>query len=75
MATLTINCGSMKCPAPLVEISKAMKKMQSGETLEVLADDPAFCEDVKAWCEMTENPLESLAQAEGRCKAILRKKS
>jgi TusA-related sulfurtransferase len=73
MATLAVDCGTLSCPGPLVQISKAIRTMKPGETLEVSARDPAFCEDVKAWCELTGNHVESLDREDGRCVAIIRK--
>lgn len=63
----------MRCPIPIIEISKIIKKMKSGETLAVSADDPAFCDDVKAWCEMTGNSLVSIDKSEEKCRAIIKK--
>jgi TusA-related sulfurtransferase len=47
--------------------------MNTGETLEVSATDPAFCEDVRAWCEMTGNQLLAMEQRDAGCRAIIRK--
>lgn len=57
MADIVLDTKGMKCPLPIVQIAKAVKTMSSGQTLEVVADDPAFYEDVKAWCTITENIL------------------
>jgi tRNA 2-thiouridine synthesizing protein A len=47
----------MKCPKPLIEVHKAMKEIDVGQTLEVHANDPAFKLDIEAWCRRTGNPL------------------
>jgi tRNA 2-thiouridine synthesizing protein A len=36
---------------PIIKLSKAVKAMAAGDTLEVRADDPAFESDVTAWCQ------------------------
>lgn len=55
----------MKCPRPLFEVSKLLKSLPDGETLEIVADDPAFKPDIEAWCRRTGNALVSL-EMEGR---------
>jgi TusA-related sulfurtransferase len=73
MPDVKLDCGNLACPGPLVRISKAMKLLKPGETLEVSAEDPAFCEDVKAWCRMTGCALLSLDVGNGRCRAVIAK--
>lgn len=73
MTSVQIDCGALACPGPLVAISKTMRMMNTGETLEVSATDPAFCEDVRAWCEMTGNQLLAMEQRDAGCRAIIRK--
>jgi TusA-related sulfurtransferase len=58
---------------PIVKISKAVKVLSPGETLEVTADDPAFESDVRAWCDKTNHPLESLTRQGGDVTALIRK--
>jgi TusA-related sulfurtransferase len=75
MPDVTIDCGNLACPGPLVQISKMMKTLKSGQTLEVSAEDQAFCEDVKAWCKMTGCILLSLDSGDGHCRVVIRKPS
>jgi len=42
---------------PIVQLAKKVKEMQSGQTLEVLADDVGAKEDIPAWCNRTGNQL------------------
>lgn len=44
---------------PIVEISKAIRKLTSGDILEVSATDLAFRLDVEAWARRSGNILES----------------
>jgi TusA-related sulfurtransferase len=59
-ADRSIDCKGMACPMPIVKLSKAMKELSSGNVLAVVADDPGFEPDIKAWCENTGNPLQGL---------------
>lgn len=65
MADIVLDTKGMKCPLPIVQIAKAVKKMGPGQTLEIIADDLAFPEDVKAWCNMTGNVLDNLTNTDG----------
>jgi len=38
------------CPMPVVRARLAMDKLQPGQVLQVLATDPASCDDFPAWC-------------------------
>lgn len=62
MPDKTLDVVGMKCPRPLFEIIKEIKAMQSGQILEVIADDPAFKPDIEAWCMQTGNVLQRLTR-------------
>lgn len=69
----TINCVGMACPMPIIKLSKAAKELVSGQRLEVLADDPAFAPDVRAWCNKTGNKLVSLHAGADDVRAVIEK--
>jgi len=72
MADRYLNCQHLKCPSPIVKISKVFGEMASGETLAVEADDPAFRSDVEAWAEITGHELVEFADGPVK-QAVLRK--
>ena len=49
----TLDCIGLYCPAPVLQTRQEMDKLAIGEILEVLADDPAAEEDIKAWAKRT----------------------
>ncbi len=51
----TLNCLGMRCPRPIVEMAKRMRKMQPGQVLELLANDQVAKKDVPGWCQETGN--------------------
>ncbi len=55
-----IDARGRSCPMPIVELARAAKQCAAGEHLEILATDPAFPEDVKAWCRKMSYQLVSL---------------
>ena len=46
-----LDARGLVCPMPIIKLSKAIKDLQSGDTLLVTANDPAFESDVATWCE------------------------
>lgn len=63
----------MKCPRPLFEVSKTLRDMETGQTLEVSADDPAFKLDIEAWCRRTGNVLVDFKSLSDRMVATIQK--
>ena len=47
----TIDCIGLYCPTPILNTRQAMDRLAPGQVLEVLADDPAAEEDLKAWAK------------------------
>ncbi|MEA1987247.1 MAG: sulfurtransferase TusA family protein [Candidatus Marinimicrobia bacterium] len=50
-----LDCSGLSCPMPIMKLAGTMKKMNSGEILEMIGTDPGSKEDVPAWCEKTGN--------------------
>ena len=49
----TLDCLGLYCPMPVLKTRQEMDKLAIGEILEVLADDSAAEEDLKAWAKRT----------------------
>lgn len=49
---LTLDVLGRRCPAPIIELARHIGDVAVGETVGVLADDPAAALDIPAWCEM-----------------------
>lgn len=39
------------CPVPLIQMAKAVQKMQPGQTLEITGNDPLFETAVRDFCQ------------------------
>ena len=52
---LTLDCSGLVCPMPIVKTNKALKNMNEGEVIEIIATDKGSVNDFKAWCETTGN--------------------
>ena len=48
-----LDCIGLYCPMPVIRTKQEVDKLAVGEILEVLADDPAAEEDLKAWAKRT----------------------
>jgi len=53
MADLTLNAVGKKCPMPVLMTKKELKKMGSGQTLELIVDDKGALKDVPALINKT----------------------
>ena len=71
--TKSIDLRGMRCPIPIVELHMATQDLGEGEELTAIADDPAFCMDVEAWCRRVGFELMSLDKSDGIQKAVIRK--
>ncbi len=70
-----LDCIGLYCPIPIVNTRREMDKLAIGEILEVLADDPAAEEDLKAWAKRTgQKMLEIEKTDEGMRFFILKEK-
>ena len=49
-AALTIDALGKKCPIPIIMLAERIREVAIGQTIEVLADDPAAKSDLPAWC-------------------------
>jgi tRNA 2-thiouridine synthesizing protein A len=52
-----LDCRGMLCPLPVIQLAKHITDVEIGETVTVLADDPAAATDIPAWCRMRSHEL------------------
>ncbi|WP_433021713.1 sulfurtransferase TusA family protein [Kribbella sp. CA-294648] len=55
----TLDCRGMLCPLPVIKLAQAFPDLAIGDTITVLADDPAAATDIPAWCRMRSQELVS----------------
>ena len=58
MSRREVDCLGVPCPVPVIELARAVRQVEVGETVLLLADDPAAEGDVAAWCRMRGQALE-----------------
>lgn len=71
--TEKLDCTALMCPIPIVRVAKALKALDSGDTLEVTATDPAFEADIRAWCGKMNHALLEYSRRGEVSVAVIRK--
>jgi len=56
-ADKTLDCSGMLCPVPVIKTSKAIKEIQIGQVLQMIATDPGAPADMEALARQTGNEL------------------
>jgi tRNA 2-thiouridine synthesizing protein A len=49
---LELDCRGMRCPLPIIRLANHLTDLAVGQSVAVVADDPAARPDVAAWCRM-----------------------
>jgi tRNA 2-thiouridine synthesizing protein A len=70
----TVDICGTRCPLVVYNIGKEIKKLNSGEVLEVLVNDPAAEKDVPAWSRVTGHELLEVKKNNGTIRFVIRKK-
>ncbi|WP_210467499.1 sulfurtransferase TusA [Vibrio crassostreae] len=70
---IDLNCIGLKCPEPVMMLRKTVRKMEDGETLEVVTDDPSTKRDFPAFCEHMDHTLISSCEENDTFKFVIKK--
>jgi TusA-related sulfurtransferase len=70
---LIVDATGTACPIPIIELAKAIRRVEAGQLIALLATDPAAKQDVAAWCAATGHQLVSLSFEAGVWRAQVRK--
>ncbi|MAF85891.1 MAG: hypothetical protein CL875_05390 [Dehalococcoidales bacterium] len=68
-----LDCIGLYCPMPVLETKQEMDKLAIGEILEVLADDLAAEEDLKAWAKQTEQKILEIEKTDEGLRFLIQK--
>jgi tRNA 2-thiouridine synthesizing protein A len=52
VSNLVIDSRGRRCPLPILDLARAIRTVDVGDTITVQADDPAAAPDIRAWCRM-----------------------
>ncbi|MHA2052296.1 MAG: sulfurtransferase TusA family protein [Candidatus Hodarchaeales archaeon] len=53
----TLDARNLSCPMPVLKSKKALKELDIGQVLEILATDPGSMADIPAWSRTTGQEL------------------
>ncbi len=68
-----LDCIGLYCPMPVLKTRQEMDKLAIGEILEVLADDPAAEEDLKAWAKRTGQKILEIEKTDEGMRFLIQK--
>ena len=69
----SLDTKGMNCPIPILKAKRAIKDLDVGEVLEVLATDPGAVKDFEAFSRATGNELMEWNEEGGVFRFLLRK--
>jgi tRNA 2-thiouridine synthesizing protein A len=69
-----VDARGMSCPMPIVKTAQAMKSIDSGGLVEVVATDPGSVKDFAAWSRTTGHELVEQSAESGVYRFVLRRK-
>jgi len=71
----TIDTSGRLCPYPIVETARAVKAMEDGAVLLVIATDPGIALDMPMWCRATRNEHLGTFREGSAWKSFVRKRA
>ena len=69
-----LDARGLSCPEPVLKTREILKKLQSGECVEVLADDPIAPIDFAAFSHRSGHPLREATKVDGAFRFVLEHK-
>jgi TusA-related sulfurtransferase len=68
-----VDARDLMCPMPVLAATKAMRLLEPGQVLKVLATDKGALSDIPAWAQDTDNELLSSGTEDGALTFYIRK--
>ena len=70
-----LDCKGLQCPLPVIKTAQAIKTIEPGQVLELLATDPGVEPDMKAWTARTGNELLAIERQTDAFHVLIRRVS
>ncbi|MBL8675226.1 MAG: sulfurtransferase TusA family protein [Rhodospirillales bacterium] len=74
-ATATLDASGLLCPMPVLRANRALRGLNGGDTLRVIATDPAAEADFPSYCRQTGHELVSSTRDGAAYVFTIRKKA
>lgn len=71
--SIRIDASGLACPGPILEVHKNMKKLQSGESLQITTNDCNFVKDITSWCDKNQHTLVKTEREDKHYNTIIKK--
>ena len=68
-----LDCKGLQCPLPVIKTAQAIKTIDPGQVLELLATDPGVEPDMKAWTTRTGNELLGIERRDDTFHVLIRR--
>ncbi|NIH15982.1 sulfurtransferase TusA [Serratia symbiotica] len=72
-ADQTLDALGLRCPEPVMMVRKAVRHMDNGETLLIIADDLATTRDIPSFCRFMDHTLVAQETDKAPYRYLLRK--
>lgn len=72
-ADKTLDTVGLRCPEPVMLIRKTIRHMDKGQTLLIIADDPATTRDIPSFCRFMEHDLINAEVEQAPYRYLIRK--
>ncbi|MCR3755668.1 MAG: sulfur transfer protein TusA [Sodalis sp. Psp] len=69
-----LDARGLHCPEPIMMVRKTVRHMTEGQTLLIIADDPATIRDIPGFCQFMQHTLLTQATKQLPYRYLLRKK-
>lgn len=69
----TLDCKGLLCPIPIIKLSKAIKTLEVGQVLEMLATDPGSVPDMEAYQNQTGHEIVAQSSEQGVFRFLVRR--
>jgi len=73
MADLIVDARGLQCPMPVIKVSQAVKGLESGQTVEVIATDRGALSDIPSWAKDMGHALKEQFEQENEFHFIVQK--
>lgn len=61
-----LDCSGMLCPMPVIKTAKAIKEIEVGQVLKMIATDAGAPSDMQAWTRQTGHELLASREEDGK---------
>lgn len=68
-----LDCRGLLCPMPVVKLSRAIKAVEPGALIEMLATDPGSVPDLEAYERQTGHQVVERSEADGVFRFLVRR--